>query len=136
MIGKGELILGIIGLYDELEAAKKERDKLHVPAVIEIAENGNGELSKIDMRMLEAGRVKVYENAMYSWHRCSAIKDDETGAIEVTPYTRWLNDKVNNVPDYMSKTDFYEYFADRLKADYEREKQDAIAKLAVEGDDE
>lgn len=136
MIGKGELIVSIIELYDALEASKRERDKRQVPAVIRTADTDGRELSKIDARMLEAGRIKVYESCMYSWRECKATKDEETGAISVMPYGTWLKEKVNSVPDYMSKTDFYEYFADRLQADYEREKQDAIAKLAVKGDDE
>lgn len=135
MIGKGELIVSIIELYDELEASKREQDK-QAPVVIKPADTDGSELSKIDARMLEAGRIKVYENCIYSYRECRATKDEETGAISVTPYGKWLKEKVYNVPDYMSKTDFYEYFADRLQADYEREKQDAIAKLAVEGDDE
>lgn len=136
MIGKGEIIMGIIELYDALEASKVERDKRQVPSVRECINGEGRELSKIDAMMLDAGRIKVYESVMYSWRECRAVRDDETGAISVTPYAKWLNDKVRSVPDYMSKTDFYDYFADRLQQDYEREKQDAIAELAVEGDDE
>lgn len=136
MIGKGELIMSIIELYDELEIGKRERESWQVPAVLECSKNDSSGLSKVDERMLEVGRIRVYESGIYSWNECKADKDDETGAISVTPYAKWLKSKVNSVPDYMSRADFYEYFADRLQADYEREKQDAIAKLAVEGDDE
>lgn len=135
MIGKGELIVSVIELYDALEALKMEQGRQTL-ALAKPADADGHELSKIDARMLEVGRIRAYESCMYSWFECKATKDEETGAINVTPYAQWLKEKVRSVPDYMSKTDFYEYFADRLQTDYEREKQDAIAKLAVKGDDE
>ena len=138
MIEKGEMIMGGVELFDALEEAKraadeaKRRDEARNRAACE-APHSDGGPSSLDARMIEAGRAEVYGSSTYSWERCDATRDEETGAIAVTPYEKWRKSKVNSVPEYMSRTDFYEYFADRLKADYEREKQDAIAKLAVEG---
>lgn len=131
-IEKGELILGIISLFDELEAAKQAARNVET---VYVDKDGEG-LSQTDLIMLQAGRREVYKDCLYSWIECDASRDEETGAIKVTPYDTWLKKKVRKVPNYMSRVEFYDYFADRLTEDYEREKQDAIAKLAVTGEDQ
>lgn len=135
MIGKGEIIMGIVELYDALEASERERDGRRAAVVAEHGSDG-GELSETDARMVEEGRAKVYGGCLRSWMKCEAARDDETGAVSVTPYEDWLKNKIGEVPDYMSRDEFVRYFADMLERDYERERQRAIAELAVGGDDE
>lgn len=142
-IDKGSMILGIVQLFDdrdalacEVDALRRERESGRLFA----AQPDGEELPphhQIDMTILAVGQKRVYEDSLYSWKEVTATKDEKTGSVEVTPFDRWLKAKVSNVPDYMSFDEFCAYFDSELHATYERERDKAIAALAVkdEGDE-
>ncbi len=144
-LDKGSMILGIVQLFDTCEALTYqvnmlEREKANSRSSIFTKQPEDAELSphhRIDTMMLTVGQKKVYEDSLlYSWKKVTATKDEETGSVKVTPFEKWVKDKVQNVPDYMSFDEFCTYFDAELHATYEREKEKAIAALAVKDEDD
>lgn len=141
ILGKGEMILGIVEIFDIAEEAIRENNELKrqqhdASSLLKSVPQPEGAgISGAEAIMLKIGRKKVYEDCICDWRKVSASKDDETGEIKVQKFDKWLNDKIYSVPDYMSRDEFCAYFDHKLREDYEREKADAIARLAVEGDE-
>lgn len=122
---KSEMILGIIELYDELEAEKvKNRQTSYVSPVSECEG-----ISEIDRCLIAVGKNKVLEEAINKWWTVNVHKDDETGRYEAQSYEDWLRRKVEDVPGFMSRNQFYEYFADDLRDIYDHEVDEETTKL-------
>lgn len=131
-ISKYELITEISMLCDELEAAKREiSDFERVVDICEKTNEGEG-LGATDMLCLNAGRKKIFSDCTYSWRTVNATRDDETGAIEVTPFEKFRNGAFNRCPDSMSKSEFFDYFDGEFRAMYEEQKATAIEMLKDE----
>lgn len=131
-MNKGEMILGIVELYDQIaELKSKASEPLTLTMECEAGADGS---DRFDAYMIAAGKKTVLERSLYSWKECRAWKDEETGAVVATEYNKWVKEKISNLPDYMSKQEFARYFDAELRDMYEDEKSDAIAKLAVTGD--
>lgn len=128
-MNKGEMILGIIEVFDRAE--KAERDLANTSALYlnDSAVKVCAE-SAADMAIYATGRKKVFEESTYSWRRVEAWRDDD-GTVRSTSFEKWRDGKISGVPDYMSKDEFLAYFDPELRAMYEKEKGDAIAVLAV-----
>lgn len=143
-LDKGTMILGIVQLFDTCEALTYElnamqREKANSRSSIFTPQPDEKELPPyhhIDTMMLTVGQKKVYEDSLYSWEKVTASKDDETGVVKVTPFDKWVKNKVRDIPDYMSFDEFCIYFDSELHISYEREKEEAIAKLAVKDEDD
>lgn len=129
-MNKGEMILEIIDVYERAEAAERALAERIVAPVNLTVREGEAQ-SDADRTIYAIGRKSVFEEAVYSWNRVDAYKDDD-GSVKVTSFEHWRDIKVHEVPDYMSKAGFFDYFDAELKAMYEKEKGDSIAKLAVD----
>lgn len=133
--GKGEAVIAMINLYDELEELRRYKDQHERIEVCGFNDADEYTVSALEMRMVEYARNKIYEESTRTYHTCGAWRDEETGEIETEQYANWLRYRIGTIPSFMSKNQFIQQFEYRLKADYESEKQDAIAKLAAKGDE-
>lgn len=132
-MNKGEMILAVIDVYERAEAAERAlAERTAFPVNLAVCE-GEAQ-SDADRTIYAIGRKSVFEEAVYGWNRVNAYRDED-GAVKVTSFERWRDSKVRDVPDYMSKVGFFDYFDAEFKAMYEKEKGDAIAKLAVDDGD-
>lgn len=122
---KSEMIIGIIELYDELEAERAKNRK--APYVTPVSECEG--ISEIDRCLIAVGKNKVLEEAINAWWTVNVHKDDETGRYEAQSYEDWLRRKVEDVPSFMSRNQFYEYFADDLRDIYDHEVDKETSKL-------
>lgn len=87
-------------------------------------------LSEIDRNIMEVGRQKIMNDAVYSyWSDVQACKNDETGMVEVQPFEEWAAKTVRIIPDFISKRDFMAYFEKELRERYEEELALAVERL-------
>lgn len=136
-LDKGDMVLGIIEIFDIAERAIQENNELRreredMRRLSKAAGREDSALTATDMTIFTIGKKTVYEDSVYSWNKASATKDEETGMISVTTFEKWRKGKVSDPPSYMSLDDFYAYFDAELRSDYEREKTEAIDKLKTE----
>jgi len=124
---KYDLTTEIAMLCDELEAAKREAEELRgMPA----SETGEVQtISALDARFMRVGRQRVFEDSTYSWSEVSAHKDEESGKVLVTKYERFVSEKTNKIPSYMSEDEFRRVFDKEFRTCYEKEKAEALEKL-------
>ena len=130
MKNKYETITTIIELFDEIERLSKQLEALQNQKKGNKTEEVNNafEPNYFEKKLLEIGKQKILKDSIYSWKEIR-VKKDENGNIEVTPYERWVENKISKVPDWMSKQDFLKYFTDDLMAMYSKEKEEAIKNL-------
>jgi hypothetical protein len=89
-------------------------------------------------RIMEAGRKKLAHDAFKYWHDVDVRRDD-SGLLVVEKFEKWRKDNVSEVPEYMSREDFYKLMDAEIRAEYEKEKRkamDALAEAEREDDDE
>lgn len=138
-LDKGSMVLGVIQIFDIAENAIRESNELkrqlsdrqHFTG---ISSNEQTALGHFEAIMLKVGRETVYKDSTCRWRNVTATKDEDTGEVKVTPFEKWCKEKAYDIPSYFSYDEFCAYFAEELRADYESEKEKAIAKLAVEGE--
>lgn len=89
-------------------------------------------------RIMEEGRKNLVDKAIKYWPDVTVRRDD-SGLIVVEKFEKWRKDNVNEVPDFMSREDFYKLMDTEIRAVYEKEKRkamDALAEAERENDDE
>lgn len=130
MKNKYETITTIIELFDEierlskqLEALQNQKKEVKPEEVIKPFEP-----NYFEKKLLEEGKKRILKDSIYSWEKIE-VKKDESGNIKTTPYEKWVERKIGNIPDWLSKQDFLKLFADDLMAIYNKEKEEAIKKL-------
>ena len=126
MIKKQELVNDILDLYDYVDHLEKENEKLKP---YENQANESGEtLSHIDYEMINLGKKRVLNEALYSWKSVDARYDEESDTYIVTSYKEWLKNKisVSGIPDSISRDEFRTYFRKELQEMYEKEKAKAL----------
>lgn len=95
-----QLISQVMDLFAEIDRQQRE------------IEGYKREFSNIDRRILEIGRKSTYKDSVCLWVKYNGDMDFE----------EWRAKKIFEIPDYMSRDEFYEYFDAELHADYESEK--------------
>lgn len=80
-------------------------------------------------RIMEAGRKKLAQDAFRYWHVVDVRRDD-SGSLVVEKFEKWRKDNVSEVPEYMSREDFYRLMDAEIRAEYEKEKRNAMDALA------
>ena len=80
-------------------------------------------------RIMEAGRKKLAHDAFKYWHDVDVRRDD-SGLLVVEKFEKWRKDNVSEVPEYMSREDFYKLMDAEIRAEYEKEKRKAMDALA------
>lgn len=129
---KYELLTTIAMLCDELEAYEREegRAKGEVETLLQANEDG---LSEVDLRMLAAGKEKVFKECVYTyWSKVDVSRDDETGALKVTSFESFRERVFNKAPDFMSKDEFFAYFDAEFHDAYGKAKAEALKQYEEE----
>lgn len=91
-----------------------------------------------EARIMEEGRKNLVDKAIKYWPDVTVRRDD-SGLIVVEKFEKWRKDNVGDVPDFMSREDFYKLMDTEIRAVYEKEKRkamDALAEAERENDDE
>lgn len=89
-------------------------------------------------RIMEEGRKNLVDKAIKYWPDVTVRRDD-SGLIVAEKFEKWRKDNVGEVPDFMSREDFYKLMDAEIRAVYEKEKRkamDALAEAERENDDE
>ena len=136
---RNDMVMGVLEVYDHINALEAENAKLKAGMVSEItAPTGDDPLAGIKARIMQIGREKLVENALNYWHSVD-VKRDDNGLLKVTSYEKWLEESLKKVPDFMSFLQFKEICGAELKVVYESEKKEATDDLLsreAEKDDE
>lgn len=126
-ISKYDFVSNLIQLFDQIDELKRENADLRRDMhAIEIGDDTPEELSAYDREVLKEGRKKILDSSLYSYCHVK-VERDANGNLSVQSFDRWLDMKTNEIPNFMSRDGFAEYFAADLKERYENEKEKAIA---------
>lgn len=137
-ITKYDLVTEIMRAYDDLDACMCENVELKRMLKLRTAppsgsdEGGGNALSAADITCLSVGRKKVFDDGVHTWREVKASRNEETGAIAVTPFEEFRKSAFSSCPASMSKNEFLGYFDSEFHAMYERQKEQAIEELKRE----
>lgn len=140
---KYAVVEAVLKVYDENARLRIENERLkHLNADIATiaapTECESDPYAYVKARIMEAGRKMLVDKALNYWHDVDVRRDD-SGLLVVEKFEKWRKDKVDKVPDYMSREDFYKLMDAEIRAEYEKEKRkamDALAEAEREDDDE
>ena len=137
---RNDMVMGVLEVYDHINALEAENAKLKAGMVSEItAPTGDDPLAGIKARIMQVGREKLVDDALNYWHSVNVTRDDDN-QLRVTSYEKWLKDKLDRVPEFMSVVQFKEICKEELKAEYEKKKKEAmddfLSKEAEKDDEE
>lgn len=129
---KYEVIESLLKTYDDVDRLKAEVERL---------KRVNADMKSIDSvddeedprayqkaRIMEYGRKEIVKDALSYWDSVNVKRGDE-GQLVVQEFADWRKDKVDKVPEFMSREDFYVLMDAELRETYELRKRDAIDKL-------
>lgn len=140
---KYAVVEAVLKVYDENARLRIENERLR-NLNEEIAFNAAPTECESDpnayakARIMETGRKKLVQDAFKYWHDVDVRRDD-SGLLVVEKFEKWRKDNVSEVPEYMSREDFYKLMDTEIRAEYEKEKRkamDALAEAEREDDDE
>lgn len=138
---KYAVVEAVLKVYDENERLRIENERLrHLNAdiaTIAAPTECNGDpYAYAKARIMEAGRKALTDKAFKYWHDVTVRRNDD-GSLIVEKFEKWRKDNVREVPDYMSREDFYKLMDAEIRAEYEKEKRKAMDELAeAERDDD
>ena len=129
---KYEVIESLLKTYDEVERLKAEIDRL---------KRVNADMKSIDSvddeedprayqkaRIMEYGRKEIVKESLSYWDSVNVSRGEE-GHLIVQGFANWRNEKVDKVPEFLSREDFYVLMDEELRETYEMRKREAIDKL-------
>lgn len=120
------MVIGVLEVYDRINVLEAENAKLKAGMVSEItAPEGNDPLAGIKARILQFGREKIVDDALDYWRKVSVARDDD-GQLKVMSYESWLKDNLTKVPEFMSVVQLKEICKAEFKAEYEKNKNEAM----------
>ena len=125
-MNKAELITTIIDLYDRAEAYERIPKKSALTECVKCDDQPNADLSFIDSCVLKAGKLHIVEKTLGYWRNVRVSRDEESGLLNVQTFDNWADHKLENVPEWISKREFIEYFHAELFDIYTEEKDKAI----------
>lgn len=129
---KYEVIESLLKTYDEVDRLKAEVERL---------KRVNADMKSIDSvddeedprayqkaRIMEYGRKEIVKEALSYWDSVKVSRGEE-GQLIVQEFSNWRKERVDKVPEFMSREDFYVLMDAELREIYELRKRDAIDKL-------
>lgn len=140
---KYAVVEAVLKVYDENARLRIENERLRhlkddIATIAAPTECESGPYVYAKARIMEAGRKMLVDKALRYWHDVTVRRNDD-GTLSVEKFEKWRKDKVDEVPDYMSREDFYKLMDAEIRAEYEKEKRkamDALAEAEREDDDE
>ena len=137
---KYAVVEAMLKVYDENARLRIENDRLRrFNAEIAVPTGCESDpYAYAKARIMEAGRKAIMDKAFRYWHNVTVRRNDD-GSLSVENFEKWRKDKLDEVPDYMSREDFYKLMDAEIRAEYEKEKRkamDALAEAEREDDDE
>lgn len=129
---KYEVIESLLKTYDEVDRLRSE---------VEHLKRVNADMKSIDSvdddedprayqkaRIMEHGRKMIVKEAL-SYCDNVKVSRGEEGQLVVQEFSNWRRERVDKVPEFMSREDFYVLMDAELRETYELRKRDAIDKL-------
>lgn len=140
---KYAVVEAVLKVYDENARLRIENERLmhlndDIATIAAPTECESDPYAYAKARIMEAGRKAIVDKAFKYWHDVTVRRNDD-GSLSVEKFEKWCKDNVSEVPDYMSREDFYKLMDAEIRAEYEKEKRkamDALAEAERENDDE
>lgn len=140
---KYTVVEAVLKVYDENARLRIENERLKrlnddIATIAAPTECESDPYAYAKARIMEAGRKNLVDKAIKYWPDVTVRRDD-SGLIFVEKFEKWRKDNVGEVPDFMSREDFYKLMDTEIRAVYEKEKSkamDALAEAERENDDE
>lgn len=140
---KYAVVEAVLKVYDENARLRIENERLRnlnadIATIAAPTECESDPYAYAKARIMEAGRKAIADKAFRYWHDVTVRRNDD-GTLSVEKFEKWRKDNVDEVPDYMSREDFYKLMDAEIRAEYEKEKRKAMGALAEaerEDDDE
>lgn len=141
--GKYAVVEAVLKVYDENARLRIENERLKrlnedIASSAAPTECEGDRYAYAKARIMEDGRKKLAHDAFKYWHGVDVLRDG-SGSITVEKFEKWRRDNVSEVPEYMSREDFYRLMDAEIRAEYEKERRkamDALAEREDEDDDE
>lgn len=127
---KYDVITAVAEAFDRAEKAEAEVRRLFRITCEDACEVSY--VNRFDRIALEIGKKHIVKDSLDYWKDVRVNRDDETEVVTVEPYGKWAKRVVKNIPDKFSKEDFFSYFEQELKDEYEKNKQEAIEEFNCE----
>lgn len=140
---KYAVVEAVLKVYDENARLRIENERLRhlnddIATIAAPTECESDPYAYAKARIMEAGRKAIADKAFKYWHDVTVRRDD-SGMLVVEKFEKWRKDNVSEVPDYMSREDFYKLMDAEIRAEYEKDKRkamDALAEAERENDGE
>lgn len=140
---KYDVVEAVLKVYDENARLRIENERLKrlnddIATIAAPTECESDPYAYAKARIMEEGRKNLVDKAIKYWPDVTVRRDD-SGLIVVEKFEKWRKDNVGEVPDFMSREDFYKLMDTEIRAVYEKEKRkamDALAEAERENDDE
>ena len=130
---KYAVVEAVLKVYDENARLRIENERLRrfnetiaVPAECERDPH-----AYIKARIMEFGRKVLVEKALDYWSRVTVRRNCD-GSLDVETFDKWRTDNTTNIPEFMSREDFYVLMDHELRAEYEKQKTKAMDELAMD----
>ena len=131
-LNKYSTVESVMKAFDEVERLKAEIDRL---------KRVNADMKSIDSvdddedprayqkaRIMEYGRKEIVKESLSYWDSVK-VRRGEDGQLVVEKFSDWRMDKVDKVPEFLSREDFYVLMDAELRETYELRKRESIDKL-------
>lgn len=131
---KYAVVEAVLKVYDENARLRIENERLRnlnadIATIAAPTECESDPYAYAKARIMEAGRKAIADKAFTYWHDVTVRRNDD-GTLSVEKFEKWRKDNVSEVPDYMSREDFYKLMDAEIRAEYENEKRKAMDELA------
>lgn len=131
-LNKYSTLESVMKAFDEVERLRVEIDRLKRlnADVKSVTSNEDEEDPRAyqNARIMEYGRKEIVKKALGYWDSVR-VKRGEQGQLDIQEFADWRDDRVENIPDFMSREDFYVMMDSELREVYERNKSNAIDQL-------
>ena len=131
---KYAVVEAVLKVYDENARLRIENDRLRqlnddIATIAVPTECKSDPYAYAKARIMEYGRKAIVDKALNYW-RDVKVRRDDSGLLVVEKFEKWRKEKVSEVPDYMSREDFYKLMDAEIRAEYEKKKREAMDGLA------
>lgn len=131
---KYAVVEAVLKVYDENARLRIENERLRnlnadIATIAAPTECESDPYAYAKARIMEAGRKAIAAKAFMYWRDVTVRRNDD-GSLSVEKFEKWRKDNVSEVPDYMSREDFYKLMDAEIRAEYEKEKRKAMDELA------
>lgn len=131
-LNKYSTLESVMKAFDEVERLRVEINRLKRVNVdvksVTSNEDEEDPRAYQKARIMEYGRKEIVKKALSYWDSVR-VKRGEQGQLNIQEFTDWRDDKVDKIPDFMSREDFYVMMDSELREVYERNKRNAIDQL-------